>query len=329
MVDVAPRARRRLDGARRRGAVAACRAAGCSAPTSSSRSCTGRSARTARSRACSSCSTCPTSARACSACVAVHGQARLQGPAGRRRACRRSPTCGARARWQATPDAVRAELAALGLPLFVKPARLGSSVGIVEGRRAGGARRRARDGVPARPARRSSRRSRPGSRSSARSGARRARGVAAGGDRPARGADWYDYEAKYAPGGMELVVPARISATRDAEVRRWRARRSLRVGCAGLARVDFFVDGDARAASTSSTRCRASRRRASTRSCGRRAACRTPSSATGCCALARRALSRAERAGHRVLSAATRQSGLAEQRDLGDLDALLALGRAS
>ena len=33
-------------------------------------------------------------------------------------------------RWQDTPDAVRAELELLGLPLFVKPARLGSSVGI-------------------------------------------------------------------------------------------------------------------------------------------------------------------------------------------------------
>ena len=30
------------------------------------------------------------------------------------------------------PDAVRARLAALGLPLFVKPARLGSSVGIAK-----------------------------------------------------------------------------------------------------------------------------------------------------------------------------------------------------
>ena len=47
-------------------AVAGARAAGCSAPTPSSRSCTGRSARTGRSRGCSSCSTCPTSARACS-----------------------------------------------------------------------------------------------------------------------------------------------------------------------------------------------------------------------------------------------------------------------
>jgi len=35
-----------------------------------------------------------------------------------------------RARWDREPDAVLAELAALGLPLFVKPANLGSSVGI-------------------------------------------------------------------------------------------------------------------------------------------------------------------------------------------------------
>jgi len=33
-------------------------------------------------------------------------------------------------RWQAEPDAVLRELAVLGPPVFVKPARLGSSVGI-------------------------------------------------------------------------------------------------------------------------------------------------------------------------------------------------------
>jgi D-alanine-D-alanine ligase len=35
-------------------------------------------------------------------------------------------------RWRAEPDAVLGELAALGLPVFVKPARLGSSVGIAK-----------------------------------------------------------------------------------------------------------------------------------------------------------------------------------------------------
>ena len=33
-------------------------------------------------------------------------------------------------RWRGEPDAVRHELAVLGTPVFVKPARLGSSVGI-------------------------------------------------------------------------------------------------------------------------------------------------------------------------------------------------------
>ena len=35
-------------------------------------------------------------------------------------------------RWRPAPEAVRAALAPLGLPLFVKPARLGSSVGIAK-----------------------------------------------------------------------------------------------------------------------------------------------------------------------------------------------------
>lgn len=56
-------------------------------------------------------------------------------------------------------------------------------------------------------------------------------------------ADWYDYEAKYTPGGMELVVPARISAAARDRVRELAVETFRRVGCHGLARVDFFVDG--------------------------------------------------------------------------------------
>jgi D-alanine-D-alanine ligase len=56
------------------------------------------------------------------------------------------------------------------------------------------------------------------------------------------GAEWYDYEAKYAPGGVELRVPAGIPDAATAEVRRLAADTFLRVGCAGLARVDFFVE---------------------------------------------------------------------------------------
>jgi D-alanine-D-alanine ligase len=62
-------------------------------------------------------------------------------------------------------------------------------------------------------------------------------------------AEWYDYEAKYTPGGMELIVPARIPDAVKERVRALAVDVFRRVGCAGMARCDFFVeepDGDAR-----------------------------------------------------------------------------------
>jgi D-alanine-D-alanine ligase len=63
--------------------------------------------------------------------------------------------------------------------------------------------------------------------------------VLAAGDR-----GWYDYEAKYAPGGMELIVPARVCERARERVRELALIAYKAVDCAGLARVDFFVDGD-------------------------------------------------------------------------------------
>jgi D-alanine-D-alanine ligase len=57
-------------------------------------------------------------------------------------------------------------------------------------------------------------------------------------------ADWYDYEAKYSEGGMELVIPPRIEAAARERVRELAARVYRIVGCAGLARCDFFVTDD-------------------------------------------------------------------------------------
>jgi D-alanine-D-alanine ligase len=54
-----------------------------------------------------------------------------------------------------------------------------------------------------------------------------------------RTSDWYDYEAKYTDGGMELVVPARTPHLE--EVRRLAMEVFKIVGCSGMARVDFFV----------------------------------------------------------------------------------------
>ena len=57
-------------------------------------------------------------------------------------------------------------------------------------------------------------------------------------------ADWYDFEAKYEEGGMELVVPARIDDASIERVRELAARVFRAVGGTGLARCDFFVRDD-------------------------------------------------------------------------------------
>jgi D-alanine-D-alanine ligase len=57
-------------------------------------------------------------------------------------------------------------------------------------------------------------------------------------------ADWYDYEAKYAEGGMELRVPAEISEAARERVQELARRVFTVCGCTGLARCDFFVDGE-------------------------------------------------------------------------------------
>jgi D-alanine-D-alanine ligase len=145
-------------------------------------------------------------------------------------------------RWRTAPSAVLAELATLGTPVFVKPARLGSSVGIAKVRHAGelapaleGAF--AHDSLAIVEA------------------ASRGLEVECSviGDVAPRAsvpgeivinAEFYDYEAKYQPGGMELVVPARLSERARAEVARIALDAFVLAGASGLARVDFFVEGE-------------------------------------------------------------------------------------
>jgi D-alanine-D-alanine ligase len=59
-----------------------------------------------------------------------------------------------------------------------------------------------------------------------------------------RSSEWYDFEAKYAEGGMELVVPAPLAETTIARVRELAARVFKAIGGTGLARCDFFVRDD-------------------------------------------------------------------------------------
>jgi D-alanine-D-alanine ligase len=58
--------------------------------------------------------------------------------------------------------------------------------------------------------------------------------------------DWYDYEAKYADGGMELVIPPRVASESAARVQELAVAAFVACDCEGMARVDFFVgpDGD-------------------------------------------------------------------------------------
>jgi D-alanine-D-alanine ligase len=128
----------------------------------------------------------------------------------------------------------------LGYPLFVKPARLGSSVGI--------AKVRGPEELDA--ALEAAWAHDPLVIAEAFSPGMEVECAVLGGRASVLGeivlpaAEWYDYEAKYSDGGMELVVPARLPEELGAEVRRLAVETFERVGCRGLARVDFFVEGD-------------------------------------------------------------------------------------
>jgi D-alanine-D-alanine ligase len=60
-----------------------------------------------------------------------------------------------------------------------------------------------------------------------------------------RESEWYDFEAKYSEGGMELVVPAPISDQAAGRVRELAGQAFRTIGATGLARCDFFVTDDA------------------------------------------------------------------------------------
>jgi D-alanine-D-alanine ligase len=56
--------------------------------------------------------------------------------------------------------------------------------------------------------------------------------------------DWYDYEAKYAEGGMELVIPPRVPTDSIERVQELAVAAFTASECEGMARVDFFVRPD-------------------------------------------------------------------------------------
>ncbi len=143
-------------------------------------------------------------------------------------------------RWLAARATVLAEIAALGLPVFVKPAHFGSSVGIVKVTATEQLVQALEEAfahdtlviVEAMAA-----------------GVEVECGVLGPAFASEPGeivleGDWYDYAAKYAPGGMQLKVPPRIAPRARERVQELAMEAFEHAGCEGLARVDFFVEGE-------------------------------------------------------------------------------------
>jgi D-alanine-D-alanine ligase len=147
--------------------------------------------------------------------------------------------------WSADPAGVGARVASLGYPVFVKPATLGSSVGITKAHDASElgasiveAFRYARKAVVER----------------AIEPIREIECAVLGNDDPTtsvageivpQGHEFYDYAAKYLDrDGARLLIPATIGPEMLARVQRMAVAAFRAVECWGMARVDFFLRGD-------------------------------------------------------------------------------------
>ncbi len=144
--------------------------------------------------------------------------------------------------WEQRREQVEEAIAGLGLPVFAKPARMGSSVGISK----------VSSSEELAPAVVAALSHDPVALVEAAASGIEVECSVIGNDDPvvsepgqviAHG-DWYDYESKYTEGGMDLVVPAPISPAQRDRVRRIARESFLSSRCAGLARVDFFVTGE-------------------------------------------------------------------------------------
>ena len=136
----------------------------------------------------------------------------------------------------------RGRCEAMGLPLWVKPSRMGSSVGIT----------RVEDLDQLDAAVELALRHDPRVIVEASASGREVECSVLGNESPqtslpgeiVANAEWYDFEAKYEQGGMELRVPAPISDAEAVRVRELAAATFALAGCSGLARCDFFVEPD-------------------------------------------------------------------------------------
>jgi D-alanine-D-alanine ligase len=151
-----------------------------------------------------------------------------------------------RSQWEDDPKRITREVEGrLKYPVFVKPANLGSSVGISKVRErkelgpaiemAAGYDRKIviEEGVGGKKHK-----------------ARELEVSVLGNDAPQAStvgeivpaAEFYDYNAKYLDEGSQLLIPAKLSKKQMKDVQEMAVRAFLAVDCSGLARVDFLMD---------------------------------------------------------------------------------------
>ena len=150
-----------------------------------------------------------------------------------------------RGEWEKSPKKVRARVeATLRYPVFVKPANLGSSVGITKahiGKELGPAIE-----LAARFDRKIVVEQGVGGKGKA----RELEVAVLGNDAPEAsvvgevipGKEFYDYEAKYLSEGSDLIVPAKLTKAQAKQVREMAIAAFRVCDCAGLARVDFLME---------------------------------------------------------------------------------------
>jgi D-alanine-D-alanine ligase len=134
-------------------------------------------------------------------------------------------------------DAVNTVIRHVGLPAFVKPAELGSSVGVAKA----GSEAELKDAI----------------RDALSYGdkvvveeyidGREIEVAVLGGRASVPGeiriqSEWYDYETKYNDATSEFVAPARLTPPQASTVRELAEHAYAALGCRGLARVDFFFE---------------------------------------------------------------------------------------
>jgi D-alanine-D-alanine ligase len=141
--------------------------------------------------------------------------------------------------WREDPEAVFAEVEAFGYPVFVKPANLGSSVGISKVKAPG-------DLGPALDE--AFTHGRRALVEEAAEGAREIECGVLGNEDPVASVpgeviptgEFYDYRSKYLEEGSRLVVPAPLSPDVTERVQQFAVAAFRTIDCAGMARVDFF-----------------------------------------------------------------------------------------